>query len=46
MGYVEKGAISKWGVPDQTIFVDSLAKTSVGKLNKRAMREQFVRRNS
>ncbi len=46
MGHVEKGAISKWGVPDQTIFVDSLAKTSVGKLNKRAMREQFVKRNS
>ncbi|MGA7874132.1 MAG: fatty acid--CoA ligase [Desulfoferrobacter sp.] len=46
MGHVEKGAISKWGVPDQTIFVDSLAKTSVGKLNKRAMREQFVKRNN
>lgn len=45
MKYVEKGAISKWGVPDKTIFLDSLAKTSVGKLNKRAMRQQFVQRN-
>ncbi|MCK8600887.1 fatty acid--CoA ligase [Desulfoferrobacter suflitae] len=45
MGYVAKGVISKWGVPDKTVFVDSLAKTSVGKLNKRAMREQYVGRS-
>lgn len=45
MEHVNKGAISKWGVPDKIMFVDSLAKTSVGKLNKRAMREQFVKRN-
>jgi fatty-acyl-CoA synthase len=44
--YVNKGIISKWGVPDKTMFVDSLAKTSVGKLNKRAMREQFVKPSS
>jgi fatty-acyl-CoA synthase len=43
MGFVQKGVISKWGVPDKVLFVDSLAKTSVGKLNKRAMREQFAR---
>jgi len=46
MEFVNNGVISKWGVPDKTIFLDSLAKTSVGKLNKRAMREQYVRRNS
>ncbi|MDY0039543.1 MAG: fatty acid--CoA ligase [Desulforhabdus sp.] len=46
MQFVNKGVISKWGVPDKTIFLDSLAKTSVGKLNKRAMREQYVKRNS
>jgi fatty-acyl-CoA synthase len=39
--FVQKGAISKWGVPDRVLFVDTLAKTSVGKLNKRAMRQQF-----
>jgi fatty-acyl-CoA synthase len=39
--YAEQGHISKYGVPDQVRFVDSLARTSVGKLNKRAMREQF-----
>ena len=39
--YAEQGHISKFGVPDQVRFVDSLARTSVGKLNKRVMRDQF-----
>ena len=39
--YAEQGHISKFGVPDQVRFVESLARTSVGKLNKRAMREQL-----
>lgn len=39
--YAEQGHISKYGVPDQVRFVDNLARTSVGKLNKRAMREQL-----
>lgn len=38
------GAISKWAVPDQILFVDALAKTSVGKLNKKDMRQQFIKR--
>lgn len=42
MTFVSKGVISKWGVPDRVHFVDSLPKTSVGKLNKRGMRQQFV----
>ncbi|HEX8987073.1 MAG TPA: fatty acid--CoA ligase [Rhodocyclaceae bacterium] len=37
--YADQGHISKYAVPDQVRFVDSLARTSVGKLNKRAMRE-------
>ncbi len=41
MAFVSTGAISKWGVPDQILFVDVLPKTSVGKLNKRAMRQQL-----
>ncbi len=41
MAFVNSGAISKWGVPDQIHFVDVLPKTSVGKLNKRAMRQQL-----
>jgi len=42
MTFVNRGVISKWGVPDRVHFVDSLPKTSVGKLNKRGMRQQFV----
>lgn len=41
MSFVNSGVISKWGVPDQIHFVDLLPKTSVGKLNKRAMRQQL-----
>lgn|ERR1035438_6022991 len=37
----EQGHISKRGVPDQVRFVGNLARTSVGKLNKRAIREQL-----
>ena len=36
----EEGQISKFAVPDQVRFVDNLARTSVGKLNKKAMREE------
>ncbi len=39
--FAEQGHISKYGVPDQVRFVESLTRTSVGKLNKRAMREQL-----
>jgi fatty-acyl-CoA synthase len=37
--FVEQGAISKWAVPDVR-FVASLAKTSVGKLDKKVLRQQ------
>jgi fatty-acyl-CoA synthase len=39
-GFAESGHISKYGVPEQVRFVSQLARTSVGKLNKRVMREQ------
>jgi fatty-acyl-CoA synthase len=42
--FVQQGTISKWGVPDRVLFVDTLARTSVGKLNKRGMREQYAHR--
>ena len=32
---------SKWGIPDRVLFVDGIPKTCVGKLNKKAMREQY-----
>ena len=40
--YSDTGQISRYAIPDQVRFVEGLAKTSVGKLNKKAMREQIV----
>ncbi|MDE2148468.1 MAG: fatty acid--CoA ligase [Gammaproteobacteria bacterium] len=37
----ERGAISSYGVPERIEFVDSLAKTSVGKLDKKALRQHY-----
>lgn len=37
----DKGIISKWAIPD-ILFVDSLAKTSVGKLNKKLLRQTYT----
>jgi len=39
--YVAKGVISKFGIPDRILFIDVLPKTSVGKLDKKAMREKY-----
>ena len=33
--------IAKWWLPDDVVFIDAVPKTSVGKFNKRALREQF-----
>ncbi|OGA27828.1 MAG: long-chain fatty acid--CoA ligase [Betaproteobacteria bacterium RIFCSPLOWO2_02_FULL_65_24] len=38
--FAERGRISSFSVPDKVEFVEALARTSVGKLNKRLMREQ------
>ena len=40
--FADKGIISKWGIPDRVLLVESIPKTSVGKLNKKAMREQYA----
>jgi fatty-acyl-CoA synthase len=42
LAFSETGQISKYAVPQAVKFVDSLQKTSVGKLNKKWMREQFA----
>ncbi len=39
--FVDDGTISKWAVPDKFLLVDELPKTSVGKLDKKAMRTQM-----
>ncbi|MBP5997369.1 MAG: fatty acid--CoA ligase [Azonexus sp.] len=40
--YADAGHISRYAIPDQVRFVDALAKTSVGKLNKKAIREEIA----
>ena len=39
--YVELGMINKWAIPSQIALVTEIPKTSVGKLNKREMRESL-----
>lgn len=39
--FVDTGRISKYAIPERVLMVDALDKTSVGKLNKRALRERF-----
>lgn len=39
--FVDKGLLSRWGIPDQVLFVESIPKTSVGKLDKKLMRDQY-----
>jgi fatty-acyl-CoA synthase len=40
--YANRGIISKYGIPEQIIFVDTIATTSVGKLDKKKLREQYA----
>ena len=42
LGYAEKGVISKYAVPDKIRFIEAIDKTSVGKINKRALRETYA----
>jgi acyl-CoA synthetase (AMP-forming)/AMP-acid ligase II len=40
--FAERGAISKYAVPDRVYFVDAIPKTSVGKLDKKVIRAQLA----
>ncbi|HRD50743.1 MAG TPA: fatty acid--CoA ligase [Candidatus Contendobacter sp.] len=40
--FADRGVISRWGIPDRVLFIEAIPKTSVGKLNKKAMREQYA----
>ena len=40
--YVESGEISRWAVPEHVEFVESIPKTSVGKLDKKLIRRQYA----
>ncbi len=37
-GFVSKGIISRYGIPDRLIVLDELPRTSVGKIDKKALR--------
>jgi fatty-acyl-CoA synthase len=37
----DAGVISKFGIPDRILFVKTLPKTSVGKVDKKALREKY-----
>lgn len=40
-GFSDAGVISKYAIPSTILFVDQLPKTSVGKLNKKELRDQY-----
>jgi fatty-acyl-CoA synthase len=40
--YADDGEINAWAVPERVLFVDSIAKTSVGKLDKKLLREKYA----
>ena len=41
LGYAEKGVVSRFAVPDRIVFVGEIDKTSVGKLDKKVLREKY-----
>jgi len=38
----EAGKLPKYGVPDRYVFTDAIPKTSVGKLDKKVLRKQYI----
>jgi fatty-acyl-CoA synthase len=39
--YADKGVISKYGIPEKILFVKEIPKTSVGKIDKKALRQMY-----
>ncbi len=46
MTYVESGKIEKWAIPDRFIVLDDIPKTSVGKIDKKLLRQMFAEKYS
>ncbi|TLN09512.1 fatty acid--CoA ligase, partial [bacterium] len=40
--YASRGVISKFGVPEKILFVTAIEKTSVGKLDKKLLRQKYA----
>lgn len=41
LAFVDQKLISKYAVPDRVVFVDAIEKTSVGKLDKKLLRQKY-----
>ena len=39
--FADKGIISKYGIPEKILFIEVIPKTSVGKINKKELRERY-----
>jgi fatty-acyl-CoA synthase len=39
--FADKGVISRYGIPGKILFIDSIPKTSVGKINKKELRKRY-----
>lgn len=39
--FAEEGKLPKYGLPDRYLFIDSIPKTSVGKLDKKVIRQMY-----
>ena len=44
--YVDNGEISRYALPDEVILIDELPRTSVGKIDKKRLREIIAQRKS
>lgn len=42
MQFVEKGVIPKYGLPENVVFLDTIPKTSVGKMDKKVLRKDYI----
>lgn len=40
--YVESGAIEKWWIPDEVVFVDEIPLTGTGKFDKSTLRDRYA----
>lgn len=40
--HIENGTLSKFALPDRVVIVEDIAKTSVGKLDKKTLRDQYA----
>ncbi len=38
-----KDKVAKWWIPDRVLFLDEIPKTSVGKFNKKLLRETHAK---